>query len=414
MNSVSHANIMRGAVSALPETIHATISVPEELIERAGNYPDLFDDPTVPAEKKNVMDPEWEKYIVYPEGLPAKSLHFVPAPPADQFSRIPVYSYLLTRMIESRREGRMADFIKFSGCLSHAMGDCTQPAHIGPDSNGRILRELLPVPANPRLRDFHYHTSVEAVSGKCGTLAAPQLLGQSAEEAAWKLSCLAQNAVSYCRRFLIPTIEALFADDIKKAESIAEEPVTIAAQLTADAIFTAVLLAEGNTAPLPDADLRKIPPVREFHDLVYGGAVLDGNKKVPPNNVPVTPGRLMVNGVPTPFPGLGMLPHSGMNGERACFSTWRLPENVFRDFSAKVGLHAEIGTGAVEFLVLLDEKAVWSSGRMTRESNARECRIPLGSAHTLSLKVLDANNGRSFWDNHAYWAEPLLRRKDSE
>lgn len=69
MNAVSHAGIMRGAFQALPETIRSRINVPEEMIERAGNYPDLFDDPSVPPEKKRETDPQWEKYIVYPEGL---------------------------------------------------------------------------------------------------------------------------------------------------------------------------------------------------------------------------------------------------------------------------------------------------------------------------------------------------------
>lgn len=412
MNAVSHAGIMRGAFQALPETIRSRINVSEEMIERAGNYPDLFDDPSVPPEKKRETDPQWEKYIVYPEGLPARSLHFVPAPCTEQFPRIPVYEYLLKRMMEAWKNGNFDDFVKFSGCLSHAMGDCTQPAHLGPDPNGQILRELLPVPEIPRLKDFHYHTSVEAVNGKCGPLNAPRLLGETPEEAAWKLACLAQQAVRFCRRFLIPTVEALFENDLEKAERLAQEPVTIAAQLTADALFSAVSLAEGGGGELPDEDLRTLPPVQEFHDLVYGGAIPDGNKKVPPNNAPVLPGRLLVNGVPTFLPGLGMLPHSGMNGERSCFSRWILPERTFSWFSAKVGLHAEIGTGAVEFLVLLDGKTVWSSGRMTRESGAKECRIALGEARTLTLKVADANNGKTFWDNHAYWAEPLLQRKD--
>lgn len=406
---------MRCAFSAVPEKWRSAITVPEEIIEQAGNYPDLFDDPTVPPEKKQIIDPEWAKYTVYPEGLPARSLHFVPAPYADQFPRIPVYRYLLMRMIGSWRKKEFNDFVKFSGCLSHAMGDCTQPAHIGPDpdSNGQILRQLLPVPEIPRLRDFHYHTSVEAVCGKCGMLDTPQLLGESPEEAAWKLACLAQKAVYSCRRFLIPTIEALFANDLVRAEELAQGPVTAAAQLTVNAVFTAILLAEGTAGDLPDEDLCTLPAIQEFHDLVYGGAILNGNKKVPPNNAPILPGKLLINGVPTPFPGLGMLPHSGMNGERSCFSSWVLPEKTFTFFSAKVGLHAEIGTGAVEFLVLLDEKTVWSSGRMTGNSNAKECRIMLGSAQTLTLKVMDANNGTTFWDNHAYWAEPRLRRKSS-
>lgn len=410
MNFTSHANIMLSAYRILPENIRNIISQPEELLKTAGNYPDLFDDPTAPEEKKNKIDPDWKKYIVFPENFPAERLHFLPFPQADQLSRIQIYEYYFMRMIESLKKGNHADFIKFSGCLSHAMGDCTQPAHIGPDSNNVMMSQLLPVPDKPYLKDFHYHTTVEAVVGECAPLKTPVSLGLSPAEAGWKLSCEAQKAAIYCRRFLIPTIQAIFENDTAKAESFAVEPVTIAAQLTANAMFTAYNIAFELPMELPPEDLRILPPKEEFHDLVYGSAVLDGNKKVPPNNVPVTPGKLRIGGSVVSLPGLGMLPHSGMYDDRMCFMKWTLPENVFKTFRAKVGLHAEIGTGAVEFQVLLDDKLAWSSGRMTNDMEAKECNVSIGNASFLTLKVADANNGTSFWNNHAYWGKPQLFR----
>ena len=411
MNGRSHPKIMIGAYLSLPEEMRRTLNLPLDLVGNVGNYPDYFDDPTRPAEQKRQIDPEWEKYTVYPEKLEARMLHFFPAPPSDLWKRIGVYTYLLKRMTGAFREKNYSDFIKFAGCLSHAMGDATQPAHIGPDTRDVFLSQMLPVPDRPYLKNFHYHTSVESVDGDCGPLPPPHLLGASEAEAAWKTAADAQNAVAYCRRFLIPTIQALFDNDLKKAESLAVEPVTIAAKLTANLLYSAIRIARGETGELPSVDLRHLPPVEEFHDLVYGSAVLDGNRKVPPNNVPVTPGQLRINGRPETLPGLGMLPHSGMNGERSCYMTWILPRNVFRRFTAFAGMHAVLAVGgAAEFRVLLDGTPVWSSGRMTVEDEAVPVSIELGSASTITLKVLDANNGSSFWQNHAYWGRPELLR----
>ena len=71
-----------------------------------------------------------------------------------------------------------------------------------------------------------------------------------------------------------------------------------------------------------------------------------------------------INGENIPMPGLGMLPHSGMNGDKVCFMTWQLPRGVFKTFSAWAGLHSRIGTGSVEFRVQLDGITVWSSGKL--------------------------------------------------
>ena len=411
MNGLSHRRIMIGAWNSLPEEMRRMPDISPELVGNAGNYPDYFDDPTRPDHDKEQIDPDWKTYTFYPEETGTRTLHSFPAPPADQWKRIRVYTYLFRRMTGALREKRFPEFIKFAGCLSHGLGDATQPAHLGPDSNNVLLGQMLPVPDRPYLKDFHYHTSVEAVNGECGVLPPPRLLGGSEAEAAWRTAADAQRSAAYCRRFLIPTVQALFDGDLKRAESFAVEPVTIAAGETANALYSAIRIARGETGDLPCVDLRLLPPAEEFHDLVYGGAVLDGNRNVPPNNVPVTPGELRIHGRSERLPGLGMLPHSGINGERSCFMTWLLPPGVFRRFAALVGMHALLAVGgAAEFLVLLDGKKVWSSGRMTAEMEAVAVSVDLGSASSLTLKVMDAANGTSFWKNHAYWAKPELQR----
>lgn len=411
MHEPAHANIMIGAYEALPEKYRKMLNADQALLYDAGNYPDYFDDPTRQEEKKNAIDTEWRKYCEYPPSLPAKFMHFWPTSLFDQNARRPLYEYLLGQMLHSLKSGDNASFIKFAGCLSHAMGDSTQPAHIGPDTNCTWLGQLMPKPDSPEFANFHYHSSTEAVIGKCGTLKPPRLMGGSIAETAWILAGQVNEAIIYCRRFIVPSIQALFAKDLQTAEALAVEPVTIAAQLTSDAMFTILEIHSGtvDTSAPSSVDLRLRKADAEFHDLVYGGAILDGNKDVPPCNVPATPGQLRLSDGVKNVKGLGVLPHSGMNGPRECSMTWKIPAGVFRHFSAQAGLHAQLAVnGAVSFHVLLDGKEVWTSGRMTIDDMAQIINLELGNHQEITLKVVDANNGTSFWKNHAFWADPQL------
>ena len=414
MNFEAHNIIFKNAVAALPEDMRKVFKPYPELLDLAGNYPDLFDDPTRPEDEKIKIDPEWQKYCVYPDELAGKAFHFWPTGIAQQHERKPLSEYLLQKMINAYKEGNFADFIKFSGCLSHLFGDTTQPAHLGNDIKLEFISQLLPRPDRKQFADFHYHTDIEAVTGECATLKNPQLLGLSASEASWKLAGRCTEAIVYCRRFIVPTLQALFAGDNSKAIENASEPVTIAAQLTSDAIFTAIKIATNSFTPeekgkLNSVDLRFLPADDEFHDSVYGAALLNGNKDVPPANAPIVPAKLKFKDGIREVKGLGLLPHSGMNREKDCYMTWHLPQGVFRKFTASVGLHTDLAVGgAVSFHVLLDGKEAWESGRMTKDDCAKKISLGLENAKTLTLKVCDANDGKSFWKNHTVLAEPIL------
>ena len=381
-------------------------------------YPDLFENPSQTEEKKNKIDTDWKKYILYPDHMKARTMHSWGGEPDDQYERIPLMEHLLDNMLNEYKSGKIVEFMKFAGCLSHLFGDTTQPAHISPDSNLKFLSEMLPCPSLPEFANFHYHTSIEAVTGKCAPLHKPELLGTSVSEVAWVLAKHCQKAVIYCRRFIVPIIEALFDNDLTAAEDASTEPVTIAAQLTADSIYSIMRIADKSYSPkeydsVNKIDLRLFDADESFHDLVYSGPILDGNKDVPPYTVPITPAKLKFFDGTKKVKGLGVLPHSGMSGLRECWMTWFLPKDVFMRFSAFVGLHTDLAVGgSASFHVLLNGKEVWSSGRMQKDDFAKKIDIDISKAKSLTLKVCDGNEGKSFWKNHCIWANPVILKSD--
>lgn len=417
MNKNAHNIIFQHGVAALPRDMRKIFEPYPELLDMVGNYPDFFDDPSKTDAERCGIDPQWSKYCIFPDTLAGRTMHSWPDSFAQQLERQPLSRYYFEQMIGNYKNECYADFIKFAGCFSHLLGDTFQPAHLAADTALHDIMELVPRPDKEQFKRFHYHTDIESVTGRCAELEAPELLGLSLSEATWRLAKRCAAARTYCRRFIIPIVQALFAGDEDAAIANASEPVTIAAQMTGNVIFTAIKIAANSFSPaeieqLKSLDLRFLPADKAFHDSVYAEAILDGNMDaIAPGAKPVLPAKLNFADGPRQVKGLGVLPHSGMSRSRDCYMTWILPRGIFKQFSAKVGLHADLAVGgAVSFQVLLDDETVWDSGRMTRETLAKALTVPLGGAETLTLKVCDANDGQSFLRNHSIWADPVIAK----
>lgn len=413
MNSLAHANIMEGACAALPPALRTVLAPAAKLLATASNYPDIFGDPTRPVDAKDRVDPAWRRFCMLPAELGGASVHAWPFQATQQPKWRPVTQHLLAQAVDAQRHGDLESFVKFAGCVSHLIGDALQPAHI---VDLALLAKLLPAP--PERAGFHYHTDVEAVTGRCGPLRPPRLLGLDAAEAAWRLAALNTQAIDRVYRGIVPMLQALFAGRADEAESWADTPVTEAAQITADLVYTGLRLAaedisSDERAALAEVDLRIWPTDEAFHDSVYGAAILDGNRSTPPSGAPIVPARLrMPDGTTRPARGLGVLPHSGMCGPRTCWMRYSLPPGVFDRFEALAGMHAVLTTdGAAEFVIALDGREAFRSGRRGAADAALPIRVVLGAAAEITLTVEDANDGRTFWNNHAFWAEPQLIRK---
>jgi hypothetical protein len=410
MNKQAHANIMEGAFEALPIALRVRLESVRPLLSTVGNYPDIFDNPTLPDFEKDTLDPDWKRFCVFPQGMGAVNLHSWPYPISEQMRSRPISYHWLTQAIPAYRQGDHESFIKFIGCLSHWFGDLTQSAHI---VDSQLLAELMPAP--PSMSTFHYHTDLEAVTGACGPLRPPRLLGLTMAEISWRQASVNTEAIRECRRYVIPLLQAIFAGDKLQAENQAEPPVTKAAQMTLDIMYTALRLASDDISDeekqaFSTVDLRLWKADGEMHDLVYGGAILDGNRSTPPAGAPVIGGKLLFDdGKVREVHGLGVLPHSGMNGPRVCWMRYTLPVDVFSKFEALVGMNAELTRdGAADFVVLLDGCEAFRSGKLTVKDPAIPVSIKLNGAAELTLKVEDVNGGKTFWNNHAYWGKPNL------
>jgi len=76
-------------------------------------------------------------------------------------------------------------------------------------------------------------------------------------------------------------------------------------------------------------------------------------------------------------------------------------------FEATVGLdNAAKEEGSVVFIVIADDKKVYDSGVMERDTPAKEVKVPLAGVQTLTLKVTDAGDGRN--NDHANWADAKI------
>lgn len=419
MNSTAHTRIMRAAFAALPPDFMAPLGNFGEVIDVAGNYPDLFDNPLQTEEKKRAIDPEWMRFCQFPKTMEASSFHAWPHGVGEQHAWQPVVRHWLQGALDAWRIGDYTGFIKFIGCLSHIAGDVTQPAHVfGMESGMVLMEELLPRPAH--IEHFNYHSDLEAVTGHCQLpLPPPRLLGTNVEEATWRICGLNLSAIREMRRYIIPTLQAIFAGDMAEAERLAGPPVTLASRITQDILYTALCLARENAPEeerhtLDVHDLRFWPADEESHDFIYGArAVVDGSLRIPPYPGPVVPAALRFAEGIRIVPAIGVFPRTGVSGTRETWMRYTLPPGVFGRFHAWVGLHAELGLqGEVEFVVELDGKEAWKSGKFTGAESARLVEVSLGEAEILRLLVRDCSDGRLFWHNHALWAEPRLMKNN--
>ena len=400
MNYQAHANIFRGAVAALPDPLRQQIAAFEDLLDDAGNYPDIFDNGTLPEADKDAIDPGWRRFCLYPEGMAGKNMHSWPFPREQQTDHLPMLRHLFGHAVDAWKAGDIEGGIKFAGCLSHYLGDVTQPAHL---LDQQLMEQLLPTPGD--YSEFHYHFTVEAVVGACPPLAAPKLLGASLDEACWRLMEFNRRAINDCRAFIVPTVQALFARDGEKAAELAAYPVQVAAEGTRDILYTVAALATGDfvadrSAPL---DLRTWFPDRQSIPIAYGKAFIDQNKSSGPTNGPLHPAKLRTTtGDVQEVHGLGVIGRSWLQ--------WSLPAGLFDRFEATIGMHPELATGGSgDFVVLLDGNEVFRSGPMTLDDPGRAISVPLGESTELTLRVDDPSGGLTFYFNHAVWASPVLQ-----
>ena len=419
MKNVAHMLITTAAFDALPPGMRKVLDVESDLVADSSCYPDTFEDPVRGADEKDKIDPQWRRFCQFPEHLAADGQHGWPTPPTDTPHIRPMFEYLLGGAVQAIGEGDPVSAIKYLGCLSHYFGDSTQPAHL---MDIGVMKSLLPPP--DKFRDFCYHRGVELVIGEVGPLEAPSLLGLTLDEACWRMANRNAKYFEDCQRHCVPIIQAIFGEREDEAVRIAGAAMTPAAQMTIDAMATAVALATPETnadglAPSNGIDLRDIRPYDARWDELYGGVLRDRSRLL--HNYERTcapefhPTKLrQANGTIRAVEGIGVLPDRGLGGPPDCYLRYDLPKGVFERFECQVGLHPDLSIGGVvEFVVELDGEVCERTGPVRGEDVERPMAIALGDARDMTLRVVALKDGDSYFFNHAVWAHPRLVRKST-
>ena len=416
MKNVAHMRINMAAFDALPPRMCDVLDVEPNLVADSSCYPDTFEDPVRGAEEKDRIDPEWRRYCHFPEHLAAEGQHSWPTPPTDTPGIKPMFEYLFGGAVQAIGEGDPVSAFKYLGCLSHYFGDSTQSAHL---MDIGVMKRLLPPP--DKFQDFCYHRGVELVIGEVGALEPPSLLGLTLDEACWWMANRNAQNFEDCQRYCVPIIQAIFGGREDEAIQIAGAAMTPAAQMSLDAMATAVSLAKpefqaDSLAPPNGIDLREIRPYAIRWDELYGGALRDSSRLL--HNYERTcapefqPAKLRkADGTIRAVDGIGVLPDRGLGGPPDCHLRYDLPKRVFERFECLVGLHPDLSIGgAVEFVVELDGEVCERTGPVVGEDPEQSLAIALGDARDLTLRVVALDGGDSYFFNHAVWAHPWLVR----
>lgn len=323
----------------------------------------------------------------------------------------------LTKVVSNLKAGRVDEAAKFAGTLVHAIEDWGCPAHAVPgDNQFTLMKQFLPPPPGKQYALLHSQIESGNLTVDLGGYS-PRLLGTSVDEAAFRLLHRVNGMMVAARAHVIPIIQGLYGGDRERVVRAQTAAATSAGEVVADALYSALCLGQGRFPPDADAvlstmDLSGLVPLEatnlalpqsSFFSKPYWGRPHEG---------------VILRGGGEPVPLILRVAPDGKDVEERRFDrgiglgtrsvlTYLVPDGVFREFSAVVGLHAELGrNGNVAFEVNGDGKLLCRVGPMAGEGPAQAVCVSLAGVSRLQLVTKSAGGDGS--GNYAVWGEPRL------
>jgi hypothetical protein len=251
-----HQQITRAALDSLPTPLQEKLGLEKDMIIWVNcMYPDRY---RGLAQEGPERDPnpgprnraEMKRYCEMPDGRP---IHNVTQQREEDLAS---FEHLLQSIIADVRRNQMTDAARYMGTLAHLIEDSCSPAHAGPLPLAVAeLRKRQPLPSPPpwlgRLNEHggtlsagNLHAAIEL------TLRPFNLQGRRPERGGQTVAETAANLLDRCyaivaenRADLVEMVRATYADDIPVMERIRSRAARKAAELLADAYFTALTLA---------------------------------------------------------------------------------------------------------------------------------------------------------------------------
>ena len=343
-----------------------------------------------------------------------RKLH-VPEP--EQTENLATLRYFMGKAVTALQAGEVGDAARYMGTVCHTIEDFGSPAHTVPGDNMfTLFQQFMPPPE--RMKGKLLHSLIENGDLKVGIAGyQPRLLGDTVEEASWRLLHRVHEAILNARSTTVPIIQALYADDAAGVKTGQLKAATVDAQVTADAIYTMLSLGAGKfdeheRRSLSSAGLAWLFPV-EAVSLFYpqthfagapnwghaqSGVILEGGMEERPLKLrfpdeDTVVAREFTEGI-SPVMGKPL--------------TYLLPAGVFQQFTVQAGLHPELGAkGKVEFSIS-SEGRVLASATVGGGDPAQTLACDITGVAKLQLNAI--SRGPDPKSNYAIWAEPILSK----
>ena len=316
--------------------------------------------------------------------------------------------YAVTNALNAAKDGRTHDFACYAGVLSHMLEDWTCPAHSTADDNMMtILSTYLPPSEGMEHVAAKMHGRVESGDFNLdGFVHKPCCIAASAEELAFRLVLLAQDASLAARKDILPMVRAIYASDRKEIGRLQRLSGERAAAILSDALSTIGSLVRGTGLPAegrsvslldcrPETCRSLAYPQSQYFGVPYWGHpqvdwCFDGAEKVPL--------KLNISGRATVVRGYFM----GTGKPQTFF----VPPGLFREFRAKVGLHAELGRGSKAVFGVCMNGRKCGEVSVGGDDDAVEMSLPVSPDVTnITLQVSKGSpDGRQY----CIWADPTL------
>ncbi|MFC5454266.1 NPCBM/NEW2 domain-containing protein [Prosthecobacter fluviatilis] len=395
-----HHAITRAALEVLPAWQKEVLG--GELKQLGDKYCMIPDH--VFSDKENAKYAQMESV---PNEVYLKILHL----PTQQPEYLEVMRYFMEQAVASLRSGKLGDAARYIGTVCHQIEDYGSPSHTVPGDNMfTLLQQFLPPTEAMKGQLMHgpiengdFKVSIEGYK--------PALLGNTVNEAAWRLMHRVHDEILNARSTTVPIMQALYKEDKEDVVKHQKRAATMDAQVVADAVYTMMCLGMQKFAAEEQELLKRVqiggffpleaascyyPQQQFFSSPNWGhprsGVILEGGTK----EIPL---KLCVGSSNQEF-------KNGISAGMGKPLTFLLPKDVYARFTVLAGLHPELGAkGRVEFTVSGDGKVLTTvilNG--TDPAKLLECDV----AGVRELQLALTSRGLDAKSNYAIWAEPTL------
>ena len=298
----------------------------------------------------------------------------------------------------------------------HAIEDWGCPAHCVPgDNQFTLFKQFLPPPAAKQYALLHSQIENGNLTVSLDGYS-PRLLGTTVAEVAFRLLHRVNGMMVGVRAHVVPIIQGLYEADRERVAREQTAAATSTGEVVADALYSVLCVGEERFPPGADAalsamDLSGLVPLEATSLALPQSSFFSKPYWGRPHS-----GVILRNGG-EPVPLTLRVGPEGQGGERRfergiglgtrSVLTYLVPDGVFREFSAVVGLHSQLGAGGnVVFEVSGDGRLLSRVGPLTGDSPAQALHVSLEGVGRLQLVTKSGGGDGS--GNYAVWGEPRL------